>query len=281
MTQSVVLITGCTEGGIGYGLCEEFVKQRCRVYATARRVESMGALQGCELLALDVTNAASIESTVQKVIDEAGHIDILINNAGAPGVDPLLDIDMDDARQCFEVNVFGLLSMCRAVARHMAKRGSGKIANVGSIVGYASTPWAGVYAASKAAVHSLTDTLRMELSPFGIQVTVVAPGSIKSNFGKNATNMVSVPEDSFYLSVVKYIYARANMSQGPHSTPTSVFAAHVANKLLKRSSPRYVTYGTNSWTFLLFYYLPVFVKEYILGKRLGIREVKPIANKDN
>ena len=110
------------------------------------------------------------------------------------GVGALLDIDLDTARKCVEVNVFGLLAMSRAVAKHMVKRGSGKIANVGSIVGYASTPWAGIYAMSKAAVHSLTDTLRMELAPFGIQAVVIAPGSIQSNFGKNSTNMVSIPE---------------------------------------------------------------------------------------
>ncbi|KAI8140278.1 hypothetical protein BJV82DRAFT_623411 [Fennellomyces sp. T-0311] len=278
MSQKVVLITGCTDGGIGYSLSEEFVKRGFKVYATARRVESMESLQGCEKLALDISDDASIESTVQKVIDDAGHIDILINNAGAPGVGALLDIDMAEARKCVEVNCFGTLAMCRAVAPHMIRRGSGKIANVGSIVGYASTPWAAIYAMSKAAVHSMTDALRMELSPFGIQVSVVAPGSIKSNFGKNATNMVQIPENSYYKSVVKFIYARANMSQGPNSTPTSVFAAKVADRLLRRSSPRYITYGYNSLTFLLFYYLPFFVKDYILGRRLGINQVKTVIN---
>ena len=114
------------------------------------------------------------------------------------GVGPLLDIDMAEARKCVEVNCFGTLAMCRAVAPHMIRRGSGKIANVGSIVGYASTPWAGIYSMSKAAVHSMTDVLRMELSPFNIQVTVIAPGSIKSNFGKNATNSVSIPDSKSF-----------------------------------------------------------------------------------
>ncbi|KAG2226107.1 hypothetical protein INT45_011724 [Circinella minor] len=276
--SQVVLITGCTEGGIGNGLCQEFINKGFKVYATARRIESMNDLEGCEKLALDVTDQQSIDSTVQRVIDEAGHIDILINNAGAPGVGALLDIDLDTARKCVEVNVFGLLAMSRAVAKHMAKRGSGKIANVGSIVGYASTPWAGIYAMSKAAVHSLTDTLRMELAPFGIQAVVIAPGSIKSNFGKNSTNMISIPEDSFYSSVAEFIYARANMSQGPHSTPTNVFAAYVVSKLLKRSLPRYITYGTNSFTFLLFYYLPFFIREFVLSRRLGVNQIKSIAN---
>lgn len=90
--------------------------------------------------------------------------------------------------------MFGTLAMCRAVGKHMAERGSGKIANVGSVVGYCATPWAGIYSLSKAAVHSMTDALRLELEPFGVQVVLVAPGSIKSNFGHAATNTVSIPE---------------------------------------------------------------------------------------
>ncbi|KAI9489287.1 hypothetical protein BDB00DRAFT_629441 [Zychaea mexicana] len=309
MTQPVVLVTGCTEGGIGYTLCQEFLKRDCRVYATARRIESMNALQGCEKLVLDVTDAASIESAVEKVIEDAGHIDILINNAGAPAVGALLDTDIDDARRCFEVNVFGLLAMCRAVAKHMARRGSGKIANVGSVLGYVSTPWDGIYGMSKAAVHSLSDTLRMELAPFGIQVTVVVPGAITSNFAKNATTTISVPKGmltqklklkarraktdtimlttlmsvvfsigSLYQSVVKYIYARANISQDPRCMSTAVFATYATSKLLKRYPPRYVTYGTDSSIFLLFYYLPVFIRESFISKAFGLRQVKPIAN---
>ncbi|KAI7857551.1 hypothetical protein BDC45DRAFT_500109 [Circinella umbellata] len=276
--SQVVLITGCTEGGIGSGLCREFINKGFKVYATARRIESMNGLEGCEKLALDVTDQQSVDSTVQRVIDEAGHIDILINNAGAPGVGALLDIDLDTARKCVEVNVFGLLAMSRAVAKHMVKRGSGKIANVGSIVGYASTPWAGIYSMSKAAVHSLSDTLRIELAPFGIQTVVIAPGSITSNFGKNSTNMISIPEDSFYTSVAKFIYARANMSQGPNSTPNSVFAAYVVSKLLRRSPPHYITYGTNSFTFWLFYYFPSFVRDFILSRRLGVNQLKLVTN---
>lgn len=105
-----------------------------------------------------------------------------------------MEIDLDMARKCVETNVFGTLAMCRAVGKHMAERGSGKIANVGSVVGYCSTPWAGIYALSKAAVHSMTDALRLELEPFGVQVVLVAPGSIKSNFGHAATGTVSIPE---------------------------------------------------------------------------------------
>ncbi|KAL1932602.1 hypothetical protein VTP01DRAFT_8280 [Rhizomucor pusillus] len=280
MTKPVALITGCTKGGIGYSFCEQFAKNGYQVYATARRVESMEGLEelGCKLLRLDVTDNASIKSVVDQVITEAGQIDILINNAGRPGNGALMDIDLDDARKCVETNVFGVLAVTRAVATHMAKRGSGKIANIGSVVGYASTPWAGVYAFSKAAVHSMTDALRLELAPLGIQVILVAPGGVTSNFGNNAVTTIDIPEGSFYQSVANYILARANMSQGPGSTPTDVFTAHVTKRLLRRSPPSYVTFGSNSFFFLMFYYLPFFVKDYFFSRRMGTIYVKRIAN---
>ncbi|ORY97353.1 hypothetical protein BCR43DRAFT_489644 [Syncephalastrum racemosum] len=278
MPQKVVLVTGCTAGGIGHGLCKQFASQGCRVYASARRVESMDGLEelGCSLLALDVNSEASIKAAIDKIISEAGHIDILVNNAGRPGVGALLDIDMDVARSCVETNVFGVLAMSRAVAKHMVPRGSGLIANVGSIVGYAATPWAGTYSFSKAAVHSMSDALRLELAPFGVQVAVIAPGSITSNFGNAGEASITMPEDSFYTSVTKFIYARAQMSQGPSATPTNVFAAHVVSKLLRKNVPRYITYGTNSFTFLILYYLPFFIKDYLLSRRLGTIYVKRI-----
>ncbi|CDH50848.1 uncharacterized oxidoreductase-like [Lichtheimia corymbifera JMRC:FSU:9682] len=271
----VVLVTGCSTGGIGHGLCKQFAAKGCRVYATARKVENMTGLEGCELVALDVNDPASVNAAVERVISKEGHIDILVNNAGAPAIGPLMEIDLDMARRCVETNVFGTLAMCRAVGKHMAERGSGKIANVGSVVGYCSTPWAGIYALSKAAVHSMTDALRLELEPFGVQVVLVAPGSIKSNFGHAATGTVSIPEDSMYKSVIKHIYARATMSQGPGATPTDDFAAKVAGKLLG-SPPRYITYGAKSLAFLLFYYLPFFVKDFVLKRMLGVNEVKRV-----
>lgn len=88
----------------------------------------------------------------------------------------MLDIDFETAHNCVNTNVFGVLAVTRVVAKHMAKRNKGKIVNIGSVVGYVSTPWAGIYCLSKAAVHSMSDTLRMELKPFNITVSVVAPG---------------------------------------------------------------------------------------------------------
>lgn len=119
---------------------------------------------------------------------------LLIHLIVRRAVGALMDIDLEVAHQCVNTNVFGTLAMSKAVAAHMAKKGSGKIVNIGSVVGYVSTPWAGIYALSKAAVHSMSDTLRLELKPFGIQVVVVAPGAIKSNFGSAGAKTVNVPE---------------------------------------------------------------------------------------
>lgn len=96
----------------------------------------------------------------------------------------------------------------------MIRQGSGLIVNVGSVTAYLSTPWGGLYAASKAAVHSISDALRMELAPFGVKVSVVAPGAIKSNIGDNNLKAFHLPEESFYQSVIKFVMSRANASQG-------------------------------------------------------------------
>ncbi|KAI8086270.1 uncharacterized protein BX664DRAFT_335383, partial [Halteromyces radiatus] len=262
---------------LGYEICRSFLKREgYRVYATARNIDNMQGLEECERLALDITDATAIVQTIQMTIEKEGHIDILVNNAGIPAVSALLDVDMDYARKCMETNVFGPLSMARAVAPLMAKQGHGKIVNVGSVAGYASMPWAGVYAMSKAALHSMSDVLRLELKPFGISVTVVAPGAITSNIGKASTESITLPENSLYTSVASFIKRRATMSQGPHSTPTDVFADIVVNKILLSHPPRYITAGTSSFKYLLMYYLPAFIKDYLYTSQFGLDQVKVV-----
>ncbi|ORZ02672.1 hypothetical protein BCR43DRAFT_465846 [Syncephalastrum racemosum] len=279
MPQPIVLITGCTKGGIGYGLCKRFASQGCHVYASARRIEAMVGLEelGCTLLALDITNSASIQAAVEKVISESGCIDILVNNAGTPCFGALLDVDIQVARECVEVNVFGTLAVTRAVAKHMARRGSGKIINVGSCAGYATTPWTGVYSLSKTAVHSMTDALRLELAPLGIQVTLVVPGAIRSNIGDTGEAKIRIPEGSWYASVSKYIIGRAQLSQGPYSTTADDFAQHVVARVLRPRIPLNITYGYYSGMFWLFYYIPHFIKDYYFSRRMGVKQLKPVA----
>ncbi|KAI8343107.1 oxidoreductase [Chlamydoabsidia padenii] len=274
---TVVLVTGCTRGGIGYSICKSFARREgFRVYATARKVENMNGLEDCSKLALDITNGEAILNVVKTIIDKEGHIDILFNNAGIPAVGALLDVELDYARICMETNVFGPLSLARAVAPLMAKRGHGKIVNVGSVAAYGQMPWASVYALTKSALHNMSDVLRLELKPFGINVTVVAPGAITSNIGKASVQTIVLPSDSLYQSIAHIITRRATMSQGSHSTPTDTFAETVVNKILQSNPPGYVTTGTSSFKFLLMYYLPTFIRDYLYEKQFGIDQVKPV-----
>ncbi|KAI9280725.1 hypothetical protein BY458DRAFT_544605 [Sporodiniella umbellata] len=272
MSGSVVLITGCTEGGIGYSLAKEFLQQGSKVIATARRLEALGDLKeyGCDQEILDICDKESINRVIDKIIAKYGRIDVLVNNAGAPAVGALMDIDLKTVHQCIETNIVGTLMVSRAVATHMIKKKQGKIVNIGSVTGYASTPWAGIYSLTKAATHSFSDTLRLELKPFGVQVIVVAPGAIRSNFGANAEKTVSIPEGSLYTRVAKYITQRASMSQGPKSTTSEVFASHVVKRINRTIAPRYITYGHMSMIFYVLFYLPSFVKDMLFYKKFGV-----------
>lgn len=189
----------------------------------------------------------------------------------------LLDVDVQVARDCVDVNVFGTLAVTKEAATHMARRGTGKIINVGSCAGYATTPWTGVYSLSKSAVHSMSDALRLELAPLGIQVTVVVPGAIRSNIGDTGEAKIRLPEGSWYTSVSKYIIGRAQMSQGSYSTTADDFAQHVVARILRPRMPRYITYGYYSGMFWLFYYIPHFIKDYYLSRRMGVHQIKRVA----
>jgi len=174
----VVVVTGCSRGGLGYALCQQFALSGCRVFATARNVASMDGLKelGCELLALDVTNHKAIHTTVERILKEAGYIDILVNNAGVTIKGSSLDVPTEAARKLMDVNYFAVTEMVSAVAPGMIQRRSGTILNIGSIFGYFSGPFRGTYAATKFALRAYTDALRVELSPFQVSVTYVAAG---------------------------------------------------------------------------------------------------------
>lgn len=281
MAPPVVLITGCSEGGIGYDLCKAFAAAGCKVYATARRVEAMAGLPelGIETLALDVTSRDSVGAAVATAVERAGHIDVLVNNAGQGCIGPLLEMPLDNMRACFEANVFGTINMVQAVAPHMVARGKGKIVNFGSIVGYVATPFAGTYCASKAAVHSFTDTLRLELKPFGVQTLLIAPGAIRSNIGSTNMKFLEGRKWSIYSPFASIINERANASQSSRSTPASVFAADVVKQVLRPAPPLHYTAGYMSGMFYVLRWLPRWALDYFLAKRYkldGSIDVQPV-----
>ncbi|CAE6511505.1 unnamed protein product [Rhizoctonia solani] len=199
-SSPVVLITGSSHGGIGYSLCETFAARGCTVYASARRLETISSFSHSSIrpLIMDVTSDASVHKAVEQIIEEAGRVDIVVANAGVPCHGPVLDVPIDQAKQALDTNVLGVLRLAQAVFPYMASRKRGTFITIGSVMGYNSSPWAGIYAATKAAAHAITETLQMEaraLSP-DIRVMLVVTGGVKQVLAPNhstPTNLFRLP----------------------------------------------------------------------------------------
>jgi NAD(P)-dependent dehydrogenase (short-subunit alcohol dehydrogenase family) len=188
MTSRTVLITGCSTG-IGRACAERLARAGHTVYATARRLESIEDLQasGCRTLALDVTDEASMRAAVETVEAEQGAVGALVNNAGYSQSGAIETLSMEDLRRQFETNVFGLVRMSQLVLPGMRRAGWGRIVNMSSMGGNFVFPGGGAYHASKYAVEALSDALRFEVKGFGVGVTVIQPGAIRTEFAATVT----------------------------------------------------------------------------------------------
>lgn len=182
--HQIILLTGASSG-IGYDTAEALAKQGHRVYAAARRVERMEPLRqfGVVPLQMDVTDEQSMRRGVQAILDSEGRIDVLVNNAGYGYFGAVENVPLDDARNQLEVNIFGLARLCQLVLPAMREQHGGRIINISSVAGKSVLYYGGWYHVSKYAVEALSDALRMELHPFGIDVVIVEPGAIKTNWG--------------------------------------------------------------------------------------------------
>ena len=183
----IVLITGASSG-IGEETVKALLAVGYTVYAGARRVDRMKGLSeaGAHLLTLDVTDDALMTTAVQTILREAGCIDVLINNAGYGSYGALEDVPPEEARRQFDVNIFGLARLPQLVLPTMRAQRTGRIVNVSSIGGKFGEPFGSWYHASKFAVEGLSDSLRMELHPFGIDVVVIQPGATHSEWASIA-----------------------------------------------------------------------------------------------
>ncbi len=270
---STILITGCSTG-IGQALAWELHQRGQRVIATARRPEALAALQelGMTTLALDVNDAASIQALLGELAARGLAVDMLINNAGYGAMGPLLELPLSELRAQFETNVFAIMALVQALAPGMIERGQGRIVNIGSVSGVLPTPFAGAYCATKAAVHALSDALRMELAPFGIAVQVIQPGAIQSQFGATASQGVVSRNDtvSLYAPVREAIAARANASQD-HATTAEDFARAMADAVLAASPRPTVRIGNGSTLLpLLKQALPTPLLDKVLSRRFTL-----------
>ena len=183
--DKIALITGVSSG-IGRATATLLSGRGFRVFGTMRRLgEPEGQLGAVEVIRLDVRDEQSVRSCVQTVLDRAGRIDALVNNAGYALIGSLEETSIEEAKELFETNFFGALRMAQAVLPIMREQGYGRIVNIGSVVGFLPAPYQGIYAASKHALEGYSESLDHEVRQFGIRVAVVEPGFTRTKIDQN------------------------------------------------------------------------------------------------
>lgn len=256
MKQKVILLTGASSG-IGYDTATRLAKQGHKVYGAARRIDKMLPLKelGVIPIKMDVTDDASMIAGVNAVMEAEGRIDVLVNNAGYGYFGAIENVSMEEARKQLEVNVFGLARLTQLVIPHMRQQGSGRIVNLASIAGKLALYFGGWYHVSKFAVEGFSDALRMELKPFGIDVVIIEPGGIRTEWGVIAADhLAESSKGTVYeqaalneANAMKYTYTRAKLLSNP-----SVIAKAICKGVNRRHpKARYRTgMGSHSLVFL-------------------------------
>ncbi|HEU0286982.1 MAG TPA: oxidoreductase [Nocardioidaceae bacterium] len=235
------MVTGASSG-IGELTAARLARAGHVVVGAARRTDAVSLIPGVIPLRLDLTDETSITDAVESAVDRIGAIDVLINNAGYGEFGALEDTPIDRARLQFEVNVFGLIRLTQLVAGPMRQRGAGRIVNVSSLAGEFSSPLAGWYHASKHSLEALSDSLRHELRPFGVEVVVVQPGPVRTPWHDDAlAHLASASGDSPYAGMAATVatYHRTAQSSAITSEPDDVAAAIERVATMRRPRPRY------------------------------------------
>lgn len=230
--QRVALVTGASTG-IGASCAAFMAAKGFRVYGGAR---SAVTAAGVEPLTVDVTDDASVARAIETMLAREGRLDVLVNNAGFGVAGAIEDTSVEEAREQFEVNFFGVLRMCRAVLPVMRQQKSGYIVNIGSIGGLIAIPFQGFYSATKFALEGFSESLRIEVRPFGIQVVLIEPGDHRSAFTQNRR----ATRDSAVGSVYRERFERAiaRMASDEQGGPSPEGIAKLLFKILENPKPR-------------------------------------------
>ncbi|KAL4773518.1 hypothetical protein BDW60DRAFT_215885 [Aspergillus nidulans var. acristatus] len=246
MGQKTVLITGCSEGGIGDALAKTFHKKGFRVFASARNTAKVQHLKdmGLEIVQLDVTDETSIKQAVSTVkAATGGYLDFLINNSGNGYSMPLLDSDVSVAKKMFDVNVFAIVTVTQAFAPYLIAA-QGTIINIGSVLGKMPMPWQGYYNASKAAVAMLTDQMRIEFSPWKVRAILVTTGAVRTKFLDNLASAPHLPENSLYYpakDVIEPLMAGTEVEK--NAMDVNSYAEVVVNNAIQSSPKKHLWSG--------------------------------------
>lgn len=234
--EKVIFITGASSG-IGLASAKMLLKEGHIVYGAARRLENMAEIEqlGGRTIKLDVTDSDAIKLAVDRIVAEQGRIDVLLNNAGYGMFGAVEDVSLTEAKRQFDVNVFALAEVTKAVAPVMRENKSGKIINISSMGGKMHTPLGGWYHSSKYAVEGLSDCMRFELKQFGIDVVLIEPGAINSAwYDIMLNNLKSTAKNSHYTNYIN-AYEKYVVANRKHFSKTDAVAKAVCKAIKSRS----------------------------------------------
>ena len=232
--EKVALVTGVSSA-IGRAIAGLLSRHGFRVFGTARgNGGAKKALESVEPVHVDVRNEESVQCCVRTVLDRAGRIDALVNNAGYTLIGSLEETTIEEAKQLFNTNFFGVLRMTQAVLRFMRDQRSGRIVNIGSLVGFVPAPYQGIYCASKHALEGYSESLDHEVRKFGIHVSVVEPGFTRTNIAQNS--QIAGRSLEVYANGRNRVVEAVSQSIAKGGTPLGV--ADVVLDALTSQSPR-------------------------------------------
>ncbi len=234
----VVLVTGGTSG-IGASICKRLAAEGHRVYGTGRRVDEQP--NGYRLVAMDITDNASVQGAVEQILQEAGRIDVVVNNAGLGIQGPAEDISPEMALGLLDTNVIGAHRVCRAVLPGMRGRGSGLVVHITSLAANYGLPFRSFYSASKAALERYAEAQRMELAPFGVGVVTLQPGEYRTRIatGRLHPGTISAPYQAAYDRVMAVLGGSMHYSRDPDEV------AVLVSKLIRTKAPHGVHYAAH------------------------------------
>jgi len=243
MNQKIVLVTGASSG-IGKSTAKKLLEAGYIVYGASRRLEKMSDIKkmGGKIISMDMTNETSMINGVKKIINEQGRIDILVNNAGYGSYGAIEDVPIEEGKRQFEVNIFGLARLTQLVLPHMRKNKFGKIVNISSMGGKIYTPLGGWYHSTKHALEGFSDCLRIEVKQFGIDVIVIEPGGIKTEWNNIAMDkLLKTSGKTAYMALAK---KTAKMFKASYKNPKISSPEVIADCILtaitsKNPKPRY------------------------------------------
>ena len=254
--EKVAVVTGASSG-IGFETALALAREGYHTYATMRdttksdKIKELGEKDGLKIsvLELDVNNDDSVKAAIKKILDEKQRIDVLVNNAGWGLWGCVEDVSVDEFKTQFETNFFSVIRLIQEVGPTMRKQGSGKIINISSVAGRIGFPASPAYISSKFALEGLSDSLRLEMSPFGVDVIIIEPGVIKTNFLNPVRLAKKSESDTAYRDITTKVVSGVKMMAEMGTPPKEVADTIVKSINDDKPLPRYIV-GNDASMFL-------------------------------